>query len=202
MSIRSRVPKSTKVLFEYGAEYEGYWTSEKFMANVIDAAKIAKFKYQSDKHTVMFIFNQSSCHCAFGEDILNTRLMNVKPGGMQPVIHNTMWAGKVQKMVYCNGVLKGMKQVREEWGINTVNMKADDMQVVLANHEEFQAEKTLVEHTLLGEGLKEMFLPKFHCELNPIKRVWGQSKVYMRCTQTLPSHTSEASSIMLWIQYL
>ncbi len=24
------------------------------------------------------------------------------------------------------------------------------------------------------------FLPKFHCKLNPIERVWGQSKVYCR----------------------
>ena len=25
-----------------------------------------------------------------------------------------------------------------------------------------------------------MFIPKFHCELNPIERVWGQAKVYSR----------------------
>ncbi len=25
-----------------------------------------------------------------------------------------------------------------------------------------------------------MFVPKFHCELNPIERVWGQAKVYSR----------------------
>ena len=43
---------------------------EKFMANVKDAAKIAKFKYRSDKHTVMCIFDQSSCHHAFSDDAL------------------------------------------------------------------------------------------------------------------------------------
>ena len=57
-------------------------------------------------------------------------------------------------------------------------MVADDMRVVLANHEDFRTEKTLVEHYLHEKGFKAVFLPKFHCELNPIERVWGQAKVY------------------------
>ena len=173
-------PKSARVLLEYGAEREGYWTSEKFMANVKDAAKIAKFKYRSDKHTVMFIFDQSSCHRAFSDDALNARVMNVRPGGAQPAMRDTIWAGRVQKMVDSNGVPKGMRQVLEERGINTAHMKGDDMRTVLANHEDFRTEKTLVEHFLHGENLKVTFLPKFHCELNPIERVWGQAKVYTR----------------------
>ena len=48
-------PKSARILLEYGAEHEGYWTSEKFMANVNDAAKIAKFKFPNEKHTVTFL---------------------------------------------------------------------------------------------------------------------------------------------------
>jgi hypothetical protein len=41
-------------------------------------------------------------------------------------------------------------------------------------------EKTIVEHYLEFKGLQGVFLPKFHCELNPIERVWGQAKVYTR----------------------
>ena len=85
-------------------------------------------------------------------------------------MRDTIWAGRVQKMVDSSGVPKGMRQILEERGINTTNMKADDMRVVLANHEDFSIEKTLVEHYLHGEGLKASFLPKFHCELNPIER--------------------------------
>ena len=58
------------------------------MKNVKDAARIPKFKYQSDKHTVMFLFDQSSCHHAFGEDTLNSHVMNIRPGRAQPVMHN------------------------------------------------------------------------------------------------------------------
>ena len=88
------------MLLEYGADREGYWMSQKLMENTEDAAKIVEFKYSSDKHTVMWLFDHSSCHRAFAEDALNARVMNVKPGGAQPCMRDTVWAGRVQKMVF------------------------------------------------------------------------------------------------------
>ena len=44
-------------------------------------------------------------------------------------------------MVDSNGITKDMKQILEEQGINTEHMKADNMQIVLANHEYFRKEK-------------------------------------------------------------
>ena len=64
-----------------------------------DAAKIAKFKYPQDKNTIVFVFDQSSCHRAFAENALNLKVMNVKPGGAQPPMRDTVWAGRIQKMV-------------------------------------------------------------------------------------------------------
>ena len=57
--------------------------------------------------------------------------MNVKPGGSQTVMRDTVWAGKVQRLVFDDGVPKGMKQVLEERGINTGTLKADDMRVTM-----------------------------------------------------------------------
>ena len=54
---------------------------EKFFANVRDAAAIANFKYSSEQYTTLWLFDQSSCHRAHGEDSLNVRKMNVRPGG-------------------------------------------------------------------------------------------------------------------------
>lgn len=45
--------------------------------------------------------------------------MNVKPGGTQPVLRDTIWAGKVQETGYSAGTPKGMKQILGERGINT-----------------------------------------------------------------------------------
>lgn len=139
-------------LLEYGADKEGYWTSEKFMVNIEVAARIAEFKYPSDKHTIVWLFDQSSCHHAFAEDALNAKVMNVRPGGVQPRMHDTMWAGKVQRMVYDDGTPKGMKQVLEERGINTARMVAEDMRTVLSWHDDFRKEKTIIEHYLNGRG--------------------------------------------------
>ena len=41
-------------------------------------------------------------------------------------------------------------------------------------------ENTIVEQYLKERGRQAYFLPKFHCELNPIERVWAQAKVYCR----------------------
>ena len=102
-------PQKARELFEYRAAREGYWTGEKFMLQLEKAFKIAEFKYNPDEFTVVWLFDQSSCHKAFASDALNVNNMNVKPGGKQAVMHDTVWAGKSQKLVDSAGVPKGMK---------------------------------------------------------------------------------------------
>ena len=68
--------------------------------------------------------------------------MNVKPGGKQAVMHDTVWARQKQAMVDAAGVPKGMKQILEERAINTSTLLADDMRKILANHEDFRSEKS------------------------------------------------------------
>ena len=73
-------------------------------------------------------------------------------------------------------------RVAGSWcGINTGTLKADDMRTILANHEDFVNEKTQVEHYVNNRGLQCFFLPKFHCELNPIERV-GPVEAVLPCT--------------------
>ena len=60
--------------------------------------------------------------------------MNVNPGGVQPLMRDTVWAGRVQHMVFNIGnVAKGMRKVLEECGINTPTLWADDMRKILSN---------------------------------------------------------------------
>ena len=47
---------------------------------------------------------------------------------------------------------------------------------VLSLQDNFVNEKPLLQHYLEGHGHVCLFLPKFHCELNPIEMLWGYAK--------------------------
>ena len=101
-------------------------------------------------------------------------------------MRDTMWAGKVQKMVSRMERSRVMKQVLEERGINTTRIVAENTRTVLLWHDNFQNEKTIVEHYLNGRGHIVVFVPKFHCELNPIERVGDKRKCTAASILTSP----------------
>ncbi|EIN06656.1 hypothetical protein PUNSTDRAFT_72602 [Punctularia strigosozonata HHB-11173 SS5] len=51
---------------------------------------------------------------------------------------------------------------------------------VLSLQEDFANEKPLIRQVLEQEGQVCMFLPKFHCEMDPIEMVWGYAKYRYR----------------------
>ena len=69
------------MLFEYGADKEGYWTGTRFMAQLKSACYIAECKYDPAKHTIVFVFDQSSCHKKIDEKALIAKSILVKDGG-------------------------------------------------------------------------------------------------------------------------
>ena len=59
------------------------------------AVKIAEVKYLKGKcYRLFWIFNQSGCHMAYADDSLNVHRMNIKEGGSQPLMHDTIYNGK------------------------------------------------------------------------------------------------------------
>ena len=81
------------VTLEYRAEKEGYWTGKRFK-NVKNAARIIDLIYPSASHTIVWIFDQSSCHREFSDNALNVHRMNVRPGGAQPAMRDGVWGRK------------------------------------------------------------------------------------------------------------
>ena len=54
-------------------------------------------------------------------------------------------------------------------------LKADDMRMILSNHDDFANEKKQVEHYVEGRSFLCLLLSKLHHELNLIECGWGQS---------------------------
>ena len=69
-AINPAIPQSARLVFEYGSEWGGHWTGERFLTQMKTACNIAEFKYPSHSHTVVFILDQSSCHRKFNEKAL------------------------------------------------------------------------------------------------------------------------------------
>ena len=164
-------------IVKFGSGSEGYWNA-RFLKQMEMVIKIADLKYPSDKYSKIWLFDQSSGHCAFREDALNINRVNVGSGGAQARMRDTIWDGRVQKMCFSDGQPKGMKIVLQERGIDTSRMKAADMRLVLRNHADFKHEKTALEHLVQEKRQRAIYLPKFHCELNPIERVWGEASFF------------------------
>jgi transposase len=69
------------------------------------------------------------------------------------------------------------------------------MYKVMSLQDDFVNEKPQLQHDLEARGHVCLFLPKFHCELNPIELVWGYAK-YRECLShssfVLPLQTVQA----------
>ena len=105
---------------------------------------------------------------------------------------------------------KGTECILRERGLSFTNLKGacanekahtDDgkccCQRMFASQQDFKAERSALQHAvetriIVDGGMSSLrhlclFLPKFHCELNWIERMWGVSKAYARshCMYTL-----------------
>lgn len=180
---------AARTLIEYGEARDGYWTNDKFMRQMRGAVKIAQAKYPKEKgYRIFWVFDQSQCHMAYADDALNVNKMNAKEGGAQPCMHDTTYKGKT---IYMTKIVRkptgervriprGLIDVLTQRGCYAPKMKVDEMRELLGNHPDFKNEKNKLEYFLHGQGHACLFIPKFHCETNPIERCWAQAKRYTR----------------------
>ncbi len=74
-----------------------------------------------------FIFDNAPSHMKRPDDALNVHSMNVRDGGKQPFMRDTMWNGTVQRMVTDDGIQKGLKTVLQERGVDISGMNASKL---------------------------------------------------------------------------
>jgi len=59
-------------------------------------------------------------------------------------------------------------------------MQKADMIKVLQEMRDFKFQRIKVEELILSRGHRVIFIPKFHCEINPIEHVWCSAKQFTR----------------------
>ena len=191
------IPKEARVYLQPGKNQEGYWTSE-HLINQVETKAIPIFEAIFPNCIGLFAFDNSSNHAAFKSDALVASKMNLKPGGKQPKMKDTVFGSNNQRqsMVNENGEPKGMKQVLIERGLWEEGLhadcqlckdKIDDItrtdccaRRILSLQPDFLAQKSALEEVIIEAGHKCIFYPKFHCELNFIERYWGAAKRFTR----------------------
>ena len=154
---------------------DGYFDSDKLLVQVSKAIDILESKYP---HAQGLFIAPSHKKCS--DEALNVKRMNVKPGGKQPVMSDTVWNGVAQKLVDETGCPKGMKVVLHERGVDIKGMDTSKMRETLAKFPDFRNPKTLLEELVERRGHICMFFPKFHCELNAIERCRCHEKKHTR----------------------
>jgi hypothetical protein len=72
------------------------------------------------------------------------------------------------------------------------------MRRVVYNLPDFASVKSVLEEELAIDGIEVLFLPKFHCELNPIEMCWGFAKrLYRLCPESSKEEDLERNTINL-----
>jgi hypothetical protein len=173
-----------------GSGGDPWWDHTQLLAQMDKAIDI--FDEAHPGCVALFIFDQSSAHASLGPDALRMFDMNKSNGGKQRKQKDTVipmnnpqaeFRGKVQKMTTASGQTKGLKQVLEERGFNITGMLTKCSPVcpfentwccmarLLSKQDDFRLQVSLLEQKIEAKGHLCIFLPKFHCELNPIEMV-------------------------------
>jgi hypothetical protein len=140
----------------------------------------------------LFIFDQSSAHAALPPDALKAFEMNKGNGGKQRHQRDTVIPtnnptsehhGQIQRMTTNDGQQKGLEQTLTECGFNIKGLKAKCSPIcpfesqrccmarLLSQQDDFMNQVSMLETLIKEAGHECIFLPKFHCELNPIEMV-------------------------------
>lgn len=185
------VTKSARKIIYPGSNGDAWWDCQQLIDQVKNSA-IPVFEEAHPGCQALFVFDQSSAHAALPPDALKAFEMNKGNGGKQRHQKDTIipgsnpdprFRGLLQKMTTDDGKQKGLKQTLEERGFDVSQLKAKCTPVcpfenegccmarLLSKQEDFAHQESMLEKIINEAGHLCIFLPKFHCELNPIEMV-------------------------------
>jgi hypothetical protein len=174
-----------------GTNGDPWWTHENLLDQVKSAIQIHE-RVNGPECQALFIFDNSSAHATLPPDALRAFDMNKGNGGKQHKQCDTIIpqsnpdcskCGCLQKMTTPSGEPKGLQAVLEERGFDVHGLRAKCSPVcqfestgccmawLLSQQDDFCNQISMLEQLIKDHGHECIFLPKFHCELNPIEMV-------------------------------
>ncbi|KAJ3524344.1 hypothetical protein NMY22_g11041 [Coprinellus aureogranulatus] len=206
-----------------GSNGDPWWDKKQLLQQINKVIEI--FEELNPGKVALMVFDQSSAHAALPDDALKAFEMNKKDGGAQRLQRDTIipetnpcaeHRGKKQEMTFidANGkrVPKGLDRVLRERGFNLpAGLRAKCKPIcphdntsccmarILSRQDDFAKQISELEKMIVARGHLCMFLPKFHCELNPIEMFWGWVKYRYRQEA---KHNFEAAkqAAMKWLR--
>ena len=181
------VRDSTKIIYP-GSGGDPWWDCEQLLKQMEEAIEIFEAAHPGKQG--LFIFDQSSAHASLPPDALKAFEMNKSDGGKQRHQRDTIipennpvaeHRSKPQKMTLPDGKPKGLQRVLEERGFQVHKLHAKCSPVcpidnqncclarLLSQQDDFKNQPSMLETLIKSRGHECIFLPKFHCELNPIE---------------------------------
>jgi hypothetical protein len=185
-----------------GSNGDPWWDTNQLLTQVKTAIQI--FEAAHPDCVCLFMFDQSSAHASLAPDALRAFDMNKSDGGKQRKQHDTViplsnpvaeHRGKPQEMTLPNGSPKGLQR-----GFDVKNMRAKCAPVcpwensdccmarLLSKQDDFTNQPSMLEDLITKAGHYCLFLPKFHCELNPIEM--ASSRLDLSVSSCAESHLS------------
>lgn len=188
--------KEARTIIYPGANGDPYWDC----LQLIDQVKLKAIPVFEEAHPgcqALYIFDQSTAHAALPPDALKAFEMNKSNGGKQRFQKDTIipeskpfpqFRGQHQEMTVPgpNGtrIQKGLEQTLRERGFDVSKIprakcspvcpfENDNccMARILSKQDDFVNQTSMLEKVIKDAGHECIFLPKFHCELNPIEMV-------------------------------
>ena len=182
--------EARKIIYP-GTNGDAWWDTNQLITQICNDA-IPTFEAAHPGCQALFVFDQSSAHASLAPDALRAWEMNKSNGGKQRIQKDTIipmnnpaqaLRGRIQKMTTDRGEAKGLEQTLRERGFNVNRMRAKCKPVcpfenegccmarLLSRQDDFANQISMLEACITKAGHLCIFLPKFHCELNPIEMV-------------------------------
>ena len=182
-------PRSAAAWIEPGKD--NYFNNEDILFQFKRLFMLLKYKKSYENFDIEILVDNSRTHSTKLYDLNNFN----KNSSMNPSYYETIEyvENDQKKIIQCdyldeNGLKKskGLFLIAKELGLIESDAETKDKRYLLAKLKEILSDHiafksiTKLEKLSLENGFKIIFVPKFHCELNPIEGLWCYMKRYVR----------------------